>query len=202
MVCKKTEERLALVQRICEEVSHSKTVILKSTTKQVTSHVSAPIMNKRCCYSNSVRGFLDEEENSWLKTMKTAFSDEYILELGNYQVNAWVDCFKCLKVYLPLLKEEDKNFSIIFEYALPYESGRRPDVILLSKEQLIILEFKMKNNFLPEDIDQAVAYARYIREYHFESREKKVTSILVLTKIKDVEPYEQRHYCMFCGLSA
>lgn len=187
---KETEERLALVQRLCGEASNSKTVTLKSAKKQATSHVSAPIMNKRCCYSNSVRGFLAEDENAWLKTMKAAFSDEYILELGNSQLNAWVDCFRCLKVYLPLLEEEHKNFSIIFEYALPYESGRRPDVILLSKDQVIILEFKMKNAFLPEDIDQAAAYARDIREYHFESREKKVTSILVLTKTKDVEPYE------------
>lgn len=66
------------------------------------------------------------------------------------------------------------NLNIIFEYVLPYESGRRPDIILLSNEHVVILEFKMKNEAKYEDIDQVKAYARDIREYHYESRGKKL----------------------------
>ena len=89
-----------------------------------------------------------------------------------------------------MIDNDNKQFGIIFEYALPYESGRRPDVLLVSKEQVIILEFKMKNIFLPEDIDQVAAYARDIREYHYESRDKVVTPVLVLTKTTNEEPTE------------
>lgn len=144
-------------------------------------------MNKRCCYSSTMYDFLKESKEDWLKTMKSAFSKEYILSLGVSQEHAWTDCFDNLQKYLPML-EKSKKFGIIFEYALPYESGRRPDVLLVSKEQIIILEFKMKNSFLPEDIDQVAAYARDIREYHYESRGKKVTPVLVLTKATNQEP--------------
>lgn len=120
--------------------------------------------------------------------MKSAFSSEYVLHLGSSQELAWKDCFDTLQKYLPLIDHKNKNFGIIFEYALPYESGRRPDVLLVSKEQVIILEFKMKKSFLPEDIDQVAAYARDLREYHYESRDKLVTPVLVLTKITNKRP--------------
>ena len=48
----------------------------------------------------------------------------------------------------------------------------------------------MKNSFLPEDIDQVAAYARDIREYHYESRDKVVIPVLVLTKTTDQQPTE------------
>lgn len=75
-----------------------------------------------------------------------------------------------------------QDISIIFEYDLPYESGRRPDVILLSSDDVVILEFKMKNIIKEEDIDQVKAYARDLSEYHYESRNKNVIPFLVLTK--------------------
>ena len=109
--------------------------------------------------------FFDISQSAWLAAMKSAFSDEYVLSLGASQEHAWKDCYEKLQKYLPLIDNDNKQFGIIFEYALPYESGRRPDVLLVSKEQVIILEFKMKNIFLPEDIDQVAAYARDIREY-------------------------------------
>jgi hypothetical protein len=142
-------------------------------------------MNRRCCYSNSIGGFLGANRDEWLQEMRSAFSNEYRLALGDSQEHAWVDCFDTLQDQLSSL---DPAYSIIFEYALPYESGRRPDVILLSKEQVLILEFKMKPTALPEDVDQAGAYARDIREYHFESRDKDVKAVLVLTRAKGIHP--------------
>lgn len=189
---KETPERLALVERICSGSAPSAAKSSKKPTASAAVKTVAPVvkveMNKRCCYSNTINAFLEDTQANWLKTMKSAFSDEYILSLGSSQVHAWNDCFENLQKYLTSVDEKSKKFGIIFEYALPYESGRRPDVLLVSKEQIIILEFKMKDTFLPEDIDQVAAYARDIREYHFESREKVVTPVLVLTKTSDQEP--------------
>ncbi len=42
---------------------------------------------------------------------------------------------------------KNKKFGIIFNMLLPYESGRRPDVLLVSEEQVFVLEFKMKSSF-------------------------------------------------------
>ena len=129
---------------------------------------------------------MSETKDNWLRIMKSAFSDEYMLSLGKSQIHAWEDCFDVLQDELPEFDEEAPGFSIIFEYALPYESGRRPDVLLVSGEFVLILEFKMKNEILEADVDQVKAYARDIREYHYESRNKEVKPFLVLTHTKDL----------------
>ena len=135
------------------------------------------IMPKRCCYADYFSNFSNENESDFIEKIKSTFLKEHIVELSNSQINAWKDSFEVLQ-NLNL----NPNISIIFEYVLPYESGRRPDVILLSSDHVIVLEFKMKDKIKPEDIDQVEAYARDLREYHFESRDKSVIPILVLTK--------------------
>ncbi len=158
-----------------------------TNTKLTASRVSAvqtvePIMNERCCYSNSVSGFAKETERNFIKTMKSAFNDEYVLSLGPEQVAAWKDCFKVMQSN-PLYDYA----GIISEYTLPYESGRGNDVLLVTKEHVVILEFKMKNRTLEADVDKVAAYARDIREYHFESREKSVVPVLVLNRTTDID---------------
>ena len=112
---------------------------------------------KRYCYANSIEEFLNEEKNSWLNKMKRNFHKKYDLELGESQVAAWEDSFYWLKKILVEIEEIKNNFNIIFEYELPYEGGRRIDAIVLNDEKIFILEFKMKKNFLVEDIDQTMA---------------------------------------------
>ena len=161
-------------------------------------------MNRNCCYYSTVAEFLTVKESQWLSTMKSAFNEEYILSLGESQVNAWKDCFQQLQIELQKLPDETKaSLNIIFEYALPYESGRRPDVILLNSEQVIILEFKMKSTVYAEDIDQVVAYARDIREYHYQSWNKKVFPNLVLTRCSiPTDEYESLTICSSDHLSS
>jgi DUF2075 family protein len=180
-------EGVAFIKRYCGEDVEVPTAAPAPAKKRASTpkKKNEPIMNRRCCYSNSIGGFLGANRDEWLQEMRSAFSDEYWLALGDSQEHAWVDCFDTLQDQLSSL---DPAYSIIFEYALPYESGRRPDVILLSKEQVLILEFKMKPTALPEDVDQAGAYARDIREYHFESRDKDVKAVLVLTRAKGIHP--------------
>ena len=140
----------------------------------------------RYCYGSTVKNFLRENKADWLNHMKTQFAINSVLPLGQSQIHAWEDCYGVLQSVLPLFESKHPGFSILFEYQLPYESGRRPDVILLSKEQVIILEFKMKNDVLQADLDQCTAYGRDIKEYHFESRNCEVLSALVLTKAKNI----------------
>ena len=135
------------------------------------------VMVKRCCYADFFSNFIKENEEQFLEKINSTFLEEHVLNLGSSQVDAWIDSFKILRKL-----DLNPNVSIIFEYVLPYESGRRPDVLLLSKDHLIVLEFKMKDEIKPEDIDQVDAYARDLREYHYESRDKEIIPILVLTK--------------------
>lgn len=135
----------------------------------------------RCCYSSNIRAFLAENKSNWIEKMKAAFATMLEMPLGEAQIRAWKDCFDVLMEQLPPIAETHPNFDIVFEYCLPYESGRSPDVLLVSKEQVIVLEFKQNFRVIRADIDQAAAYARDIREYHYESRNCKVSAILVLT---------------------
>lgn len=162
---KETPERLKLAEKLCGKAE-----------------------KKRYCYCSSLQDFFSIDKKKWLSIMKREFSLEYGLRLEKLQELAWEDCFDNLQEFLRLIDNKNKMFDIIFEYSLPYESGRRPDVLLISEEQVIILEFKMKDKFLPEDIDQVAAYARDISEYHYESRNKLVTPILVLTKSINKKP--------------
>ena len=136
---------------------------------------------QRCCYANNIAAFLSEEKSKWINQMKDSFEAMLEMSLGESQIRAWKDCFDVLKEQLPYVAQVCPNFDIVFEYCLPYESGRRPDVLLVSKEQVIVLEFKQNFRVIHADIDQTAAYSRDIREYHYESRNSKVSAILVLT---------------------
>ena len=144
-------------------------------------------MYTRCCYCNSIGSFLEESQSSWLQTMKETFVETHNLQLGDSQIRAWRDCFQVLQDQLPPIAKDCPGFEIVFEYCLPYESVRRPDVLLISQEQVIILEFKQKFRVFHADIDQTAAYARDIHEYHFESRNAQVDAILVLTGTDELD---------------
>lgn len=137
---------------------------------------------ENCCYASSISKFLEETEEEWIEKMKETFKKNLDLVLGNSQVEAWRDCFRVLVNELKEIAASYPGFDIVFEYILPYESGRRPDVLLLSKEHVIILEFKRKDEVLTSDLDQVSAYARDIGEYHFESRDRTITPVLMLTR--------------------
>ena len=96
--------------------------------------VSATTDVTRCCYVNSIGAFLAESEPAWLKSMQENFKRIVPLPLGESQVRAWKDCFRVLKNELPAIAAIRPDFDIVFEYCLPYESGRRPDVLLISQE--------------------------------------------------------------------
>ena len=139
------------------------------------------MLKKRYCYADSIANFNKTELDEFKATIRTNFNDGVALELSQGQINAWEDSYKVMK---KLSLNPDTN--IIFEYVLPYEGGRRPDVILLTKELVIILEFKMKDKIKEEDLDQVSAYERDLREYHYQTRDKKVIPILVLTRTKNL----------------
>ncbi len=136
-------------------------------------------MTRRYCYAASIDDFMAIDKSAWKTEMRSAFREEIDLPLSQSQIDAWTDCFDVLQRELV---GNLSGFNIIFEYVLPYENGRRPDVLLVSNEVVIILEFKRKPVVLMEDLDQAADYGRDIREYHFESRNKTVNPMLVLTR--------------------
>jgi hypothetical protein len=72
--------------------------------------------------------------------------------------------------------------SVVFEYELPLEGGRRPDVVVLAGSSIIVCEFKQTARVTQAAVDQTEAYARDLIEYHSGSRGRAVTPVLVLTR--------------------
>ena len=112
--------------------------------------------------------------------------EAFVRDAGERQVRAWDESIPPLQreVDEVLAVNEDAGiYSAILEYELPLES-RRPDVILLAKSAVVILELKGKQMPSQADLDQASAYARDLRCYHRECECRPVVPIVVPTQAK------------------
>lgn len=166
-------------------VTPEKTAKVAEKSVSKASKITTRANTHQYAFCSTVETFLSMSEAQWISDMQDGFNQSFKLPLGNIQIGVWRDCFRVLKDALPRFNAGYPNFHIVFEYALPYESGRRPDVVLVSNEFLIILEFKKKNSVLRSDIDQTAAYLRDMEEYHYESRNKNIFALLVVTEMKD-----------------
>ena len=101
------------------------------------------------------------------------------------QVAAWRGEYEILGVTLREIAASiprARQWSVIFEYELPREGGRRPDVVILTGSQVLVLEFKETAALQRAHVDQVAAYARDLRHYHAASHDKLVDAVLVLTR--------------------
>ncbi len=176
-----TDRRIDLAKKMAAGKADGQRVRAAAAPERVSR--AEPLMTRKYCYVGSVEDFMGTEKAAWEREMRSAFREETDLSLGQSQIDAWADCCDVLQKELT---GDLSGFNIVFEYVLPYESGRRPDVLLVSNEAVIILEFKRKSVALAEDLDQVADYGRDIRGYHYESRDKIVVPILVLTRAEGV----------------
>lgn len=132
-----------------------------------------------CCYASSIQTFLSYDKEQWIQLMQS----NYLLMNGEdascEQVDAWKDCYD--KSLLFFQSCAPFACDIIFEYLLPREGGRRPDVLLLSGKRLIVLEYKRAKGVRYAALDQAANYARDLKNYHSKSHDLEVLPVLVPT---------------------
>jgi len=147
-----------------------------------------------CCFKGTILEFLGLSKDEWLEQMKKNYSTLTNEAQSKEQIAAWNDCYeKSLPFFKACIKYD---CYIIFEYLLPREGGRRPDVLLLSGEHLFVLEYKMKESPTQADLDQVFAYARDLKNYHSASHSLTVTPVLVLTKaINKKYHYDNVYIC-------
>lgn len=130
---------------------------------------------QRHFYSSKISNFIKSSENEILGTL--AQHNEFSLE--QTQRESWIQEIK-------ILKEVLKNYegSIFFEYSIP-RMGRRIDVVLLIKNVIFILEFKVgEKEFLQSAIDQVSDYALDLKNFHKTSHKPLIAPILIATRAK------------------
>lgn len=90
----------------------------------------------------------------------------YRRECSKTQIKAWNLEIQFLVAQLSNSKLSN-DVRIIFEYMLPNENTQRPDVILLFKEKVIVLEFKTGGNKVTLDyVAQFMDYQSILKTYH------------------------------------
>lgn len=94
---------------------------------------------------------------------------------------SWDDCYNFLSKYLPT-ENQYQNFHIVFEFLMP-DSLKRVDVLLLTQNKVVALEFKEKREIRKNDIAQVAGYRQSISHYHYltEENDMTVSAYLVYT---------------------
>lgn len=140
-------------------------------------------------WSGSFRRFLDTPES----LVERALQDHILGLFGHgasmSQTEAWKEEIGVIKTAfrnLAISRQECLDWSVVFEYELPLEGGRRPDVIVLGPGKLIIFEFKQDTVVSRAAVDQVSAYARDLSEYHSETHNLDVIPVLVPTKARNL----------------
>jgi len=140
-------------------------------------------------WAGKLHDFIDTSQEKWLTDLQVHYNHCMNQNPGELQINAWKNCFFILKDQLTQLSNiTPTTFDsfVIFEYELPRERGRRPDVVMLVKNTIFVLEFKDYSKIVQAHIDQTSAYVRDLSNYHSRSHGHKIVPILVLTKTEDL----------------
>lgn len=138
---------------------------------------------KSCGWHGSIADFFNANKNDLVNSLKD-FVYKSSSDLGvQSQIEAWRDELQLLSRVLGQFRErpESRNWHLIFEFELPRERGRRPDLIVLQPDRIVVIEFKQFKYPTQASIDQVSAYARDIAHYHAPSHELQVVAILALT---------------------
>jgi hypothetical protein len=142
-----------------------------------------------CGWSGTINNFLSFTKADWLIALQEHHQRCMNCPADQSQLLAWDHEFDLLAKELKQLLQANQvlgTYTIIFEYELPRERGRRPDVIILGAS-IYVLEFKDYSKILQAHVDQVSAYARDLKHYHAGSQQSKVIPILVLARAKDLK---------------
>lgn len=140
-------------------------------------------------WAGSVESFLNAEPTLVLEAVAEHHQDLLSMSSAGSQREAWREEIDILGDALRSCVKSDEaaaSWSIILEFELPLEGGRRPDAVVLTGSSIAVLEFKQATVPTRAAVDQTESYARDMADYHRESHGRHVVPILVLTRAKQV----------------
>ncbi|NGM83956.1 DUF2075 domain-containing protein [Paenibacillus sp. 7124] len=152
-------------------------------------------------WKGSIIEFIQEKPEDIVHELCLYVYEQPETELRNHnqehisQVDAWYDSITFLRGELEQLAPIEG--ALIWEYSLPREKGRRPDVLVLLPGELLVLEFKRYVEIHESEYNQASFYVRDLKEYHSAVQEcsLKVRGALVITQelsypLQGIEAYQ------------
>ena len=139
-------------------------------------------------WSGSVRKFLDQPGSLIEQSLESHLQGLLGFNAAGSQIEAWLEEIEVLKKSfrdLSIAKPTCLEWSVVLEFELPLEGGRRPDVIVLGPNKIFVLEFKQDPILQRSSLDQVAAYARDLAEYHSQSHGIEVVPLLIPTRTMD-----------------
>jgi hypothetical protein len=130
-------------------------------------------------YSKNISEFISQSATEIIGQLTN--SSQFDVDLK--QRSAW-------NTQIVLLKESLKSLDgrIYFEFTIP-RMGSRVDVILIIKNLLFILEFKVgESNFLSSSLEQVLDYALDLKNFHKPSHKLSLVPILIATEAQATPP--------------
>lgn len=149
---------------------------------------------KRSYYQNTTDIFLAEDSNSIFGQL----AKNHQHDLEDQQKNAWFKQIGFLKSWV-----KDIQGSIYFEFSIP-RMGKRVDNILISKNFIFVIEFKVGDSHYTKDAQyQTIDYCLDLLNFHEGSHDKTIIPILVATKapdeINDIQSAIRLDNCVLCN---
>lgn len=130
----------------------------------------------RCLYQSDFKSFIESDPYSILGRIHDAFHGQALTTTDE----AWNSEINLLQNVLVPWKDEDAE--IIFEYDIP-RLGKRIDAVLLLREIIFCLEFKVgQKDALQSDVEQVMDYALDLKNFHRYSHDRIIVPILIPTK--------------------
>jgi len=138
-------------------------------------------------FASSVREFLTTDKDHIVGRLVTAIANSGFESQQSRQIRVWAEEVDVLKTQLRLLVCEDPRvglWHIILEYEIPRRQ-KRPDVIFLAHDIVMVLEFKFAaTSFEASSRWQAEDYALNLRDFHAESASRRIIPILCAADAK------------------
>lgn len=201
---KETPERLALVQRLCGDVTVTTpapvaTVSVPSpAAKKLTKKYVRKTSDKDYALKVKIKDIVNADKaqlEAWERILKDhvneVMSEDNSDHLGDSisksQESVWMNCFKFIAKNLKGLSAVEQEYELVFEYSLPGTVHERPDVFLLTNSKAVSLEFKRKEapqiDSNKDDVAQAIRYKEWLQNHHKVTRDRTIVvkSYLVCT---------------------
>ena len=130
-------------------------------------------------YASTVKEFIELDEDTLIGRLVDEVGATGVYTHEQTQILAWREEIRILKDQLD--SPEFQDWFIILEYEIP-RRFRRPDVIILSSSTIFVVEFKVgSTNWDAASRWQVNSYARDLRDFHAESRNRRIVPILCVT---------------------
>lgn len=134
-------------------------------------------MSSRAFYSADIGAFLAESADAIIGKITQNHSQEIV----HQQTGAWASQIEILQT---TLQDFDDGY-LLFEVLIP-RMGRRADAVLIYKNILFVLEFKIgAKEYFPQDLRQAHGYALDLHHFHEGSHDKFIVPVLIASNAKE-----------------